>query len=103
MTSETDGDPDGPRSHGEIPYPRVQPPGSCPHLVAEVLRVAPAAALLCSVRHLVGPVDPQTAKQLPTKPAGLTHSGPLTWGRSRVPQVGVEPTTFRLGGGCSIH
>jgi hypothetical protein len=20
-----------------------------------------------------------------------------------VPQVGVEPTTFRLGGGCSIH
>jgi hypothetical protein len=27
----------------------------------------------------------------------------LTCAFALVPQVGVEPTTFRLGGGCSIH
>jgi hypothetical protein len=29
--------------------------------------------------------------------------GDLTCAFAVVPQVGVEPTTFRLGGGCSIH
>ena len=94
---------------GDVLEQRTEAEGHGAGAAADVEEVPGAVEPQLPLHDLrqVGGVGRPPAEVVRCRPAELgrvvVHDPTLARGGRTVPQVGVEPTTFRLGGGCSIH